>query len=258
MQVAQKNDPSRQREDTEQSAHNETRACDLRSCIETFAKENAKEATGNRAEQDCESGLFQRHTQEERYRKAESRLEHGFAQDSPADAPVQIYALCICNQACHEQGCALRRPAESRQALIKINWHVELDDGSKHIEHGCPEYGFLESSPHRRANASRGRQCPTRTGFAFENRKRDWGDRNRTDREADRNADGGLRAINSQQQRNTYSGMIRKSKRQRQDGTVCSRFFAEIPRRIVGRNKDNQKHYGKHYGPVSLLPQQLA
>jgi hypothetical protein len=94
MQVAQKNDPSRQREDTEQSARNETRACDFRSCIEAFAEENPKEAAGNRAEQDCESGLFERHTQEERYRKAESRLEHIFAQDSPAHAPVQIYALC--------------------------------------------------------------------------------------------------------------------------------------------------------------------
>jgi len=92
--VAQKNDPSSQRENTEQGARNETRARDFRSCIEAFAEENPKEAAGNRAEQDCESGLFERRTQEERYRKAESRLEHIFAQDSPAHAPVQIYALC--------------------------------------------------------------------------------------------------------------------------------------------------------------------
>src|SRR5260221_646095 len=128
MQVAQKNDPSRQREDTEQSARNETRACDFRSCIEAFAEENPKEAAGNRAEQDCESGLFERHTQEERYR---------------------------------------------------------------------------------------------------------------TDCEADGNADGGLGAIDSQQKRNTYSRVIRKSKRQRQDSTVCGSFFAELPRRIVGHNKGN-------------------
>ena len=114
MQVAQKNDPSRQRKDTEQSARNETRACNLRSCIETFAEENAEEAAGNRAEQDCESGLFQRHTEEESYPKAESRLENIFAEDSPAHGPVQIYALCRRNQAGHEQGGALRRPAENR------------------------------------------------------------------------------------------------------------------------------------------------
>jgi hypothetical protein len=90
MQVAQKNDPSSQRENTEQGARNEARACDFRTCIEAFAEENPKEPAGNRAEQDCESGLFERHTQEERYREAESRLEHIFAQDSPAHAPVQI------------------------------------------------------------------------------------------------------------------------------------------------------------------------
>src|SRR5882762_6520736 len=94
MQEVQKSDPSRQRENTEQSARNETRTCHLRSCIETFAEQNPKEAAGNRAEQDCESGLFQRHTEEESYPKAESRLEHIFAEDSPAHAPVQIYALC--------------------------------------------------------------------------------------------------------------------------------------------------------------------
>ena len=97
MQVVQKNDPSRQRENTEQSARNETRACDFRSCIEAIAEENPKEPAGNRAEQDYESGLFERYTQEESYRKAESRLEHIFAQDSPTHAPVQIYALCRCN-----------------------------------------------------------------------------------------------------------------------------------------------------------------
>src|SRR6266403_4793495 len=176
MQVAQKNDPSSQRENTEQGARNETRACDFRSCIEAFAEENPKEAAGNRAEQDCESGLFQRHTEEESYRKAESRLEHIFTEDSPAHAPVQIYALCRCNQACHKQGSAFRRAAENRQALIQIRWHVELGDGGKNTEHGSPENGFLESSPHRRANASRRRQCSARAGSAFENRKRDRGD----------------------------------------------------------------------------------
>src|SRR6266403_2690183 len=155
MQVAQKDDPSRQREDTEQSARNETRACDFRSCIEAFAEENPKEAAGNRAEQDCESGLFERHTQEERYRKAESRLEHIFAQDSPAHAPVQIYALCRRNEPCHKQGSAFRRAAENRQALIQIRWHVDLGDGGEDTEYRSPEYGFLESSPERRANASR-------------------------------------------------------------------------------------------------------
>src|SRR6267142_1846418 len=166
MQVVQKSDPSRQRENTEHSACNETRACDVRSCIETFA-------------------------------------------------------------------------AENRQALIQIRWHVDLGDGGEDTEYRSPEYGFLESSPERRANASRRRQCPARAGSAFENRKRDRGDRNRTDREADSNADGSLGAINGQQQRNTYSGMIWKSKCQRQDSTVCSSIFSEIPRRIVGRNKEN-------------------
>src|SRR5258706_16032291 len=94
MQAAQKNDPSSQRENTEQDARNETRARDFRSCIEAFAEEKPKEAAGNRAEQDCESGLFERHTQDERYRKAESRLDHIFAQNSPHHPPVQIYALC--------------------------------------------------------------------------------------------------------------------------------------------------------------------
>src|SRR5258706_1813553 len=151
MQVVQKSDPSRQRENTEHSACNETRACDVRSCIETFAEENAEEAAGNRAEQDCESGLFQRHTEEESYRKAESRLEHIFTEDSPAHAPVQIYALCRCNQACHKQGSAFRRAAENRQALIQIRWHVDLGDGGEDTEYRSPEYGFLESSPERRA-----------------------------------------------------------------------------------------------------------
>src|SRR5712664_172308 len=117
MQVAQKNDPSRQREDTEQSARNETRACDFRSCIEAFAEQNPKEAAGNRAEQDCESGLFQRHTQEESYPKAERRLEHIFAQDSPAHAPVQIKTLRRCNQACHNLFVDDPATTENRQAL---------------------------------------------------------------------------------------------------------------------------------------------
>ncbi len=116
---------------------------------------------------------------------------------------------------------------------------MELDCGGKDTEHGSPEYGFLESSPQRPANASRRRQCRARTGFAFENRKRDRGDRDRTDCEADGNADGGLGAIDSQQKRNTYSRVIRKSKRQRQDSTVCGSFLAELQRRIVGRNKSN-------------------
>src|SRR5260370_33108301 len=128
MQVVQKNDPSRQRENTEQSARNETRACNLRSCIETLAEENAEEAAGNRAEQDCKSDLFRRHTQEESYRKAESRLEHIFAQDSPTHAPVHIKTLRRCNQAGHKQCGAFRRTTENRQALIKMSWHRELDE----------------------------------------------------------------------------------------------------------------------------------
>ena len=77
--MAEKIDPSRQCEDTEHSARNETRAGHLWSCIETLAEENAEEAAGNRTEQDYESGLLQRQTQEERYGKAESGLDHVFA-----------------------------------------------------------------------------------------------------------------------------------------------------------------------------------
>src|SRR5260370_13150037 len=106
MQVAQKNDPSSQRENTEQGARNETRACDFRSCIKAFAEQNPKEAAGNRAEQDCESGLFQRHTEEESYPKAESRLEHIFAEDIPAHPPVQIYPLSRRHYPSPNQSCA--------------------------------------------------------------------------------------------------------------------------------------------------------
>jgi len=102
-----------------------------------------------------------------------------FAQDSPAHTPVQLKALRRCNQACHEQGGTFRRVTKSGQALVKINWHVKLGGRKQNTEYGSPEYGFLESSPQRQANASRRRQCSARTGSAFENRKRDRGDRNR-------------------------------------------------------------------------------
>src|SRR6267143_4986986 len=204
--MAENYDPSRQREDTEHSARNETRACYLRSCIETFAEEDAEEAAGNRTEQDYESRLLQRHTQQERHCQAESRLDHIFAQDSPAHTPVQVKTLRRCDQSCHEQGGAFRRVTQNGQALIKINWHVELDDGGKNTEHGSPKYGFLESSPQRYANASRKRQGSACAGPTFENREGDWRDRNRTDREAHGNRNGGLCSINSQEERNTDSG----------------------------------------------------
>ena len=79
MQVAEKNDPSGKCEDTKHGARDETRARHLRSCIETFAKENAEEAAWKRTQQDYVSGLLYRHTYQQRYSKAESRLDHIFA-----------------------------------------------------------------------------------------------------------------------------------------------------------------------------------
>lgn len=112
MQVAEENHPSRQCKDPKHSACNEARACPLRSCVETFAEENAEEAAGNGAEQGYVSGLFQRHTQQQRYRKAESRLKYILAQDGP----VQVRALCGCNEACHKQWSASHPAGVCRSA----------------------------------------------------------------------------------------------------------------------------------------------
>src|SRR6267378_5133596 len=124
--MAENYDPSRQCEDTEHSARNETRACYLRSCIETFAEEDAEEAARNRTQQDYESGLLQRHTQQKRYCKAESWLDHIFAQDSPAHAPVQVKALRRYDQVCHYFFFNFRAITENGQTLIQVNWQVEL------------------------------------------------------------------------------------------------------------------------------------
>src|SRR5882757_6816224 len=146
MQVAEKNDPSRQCDDTKHSARNKTRACHFRSCVETFPKENAEEATGKGKEQDYVSGLFQRHTQQERNKKAKRRLDHIFDYDSPAHTPIQGKTVRGGNEACHKQCGAFTRATENCQARINIDWHVELDDGCNNTEHGSPEYRFLESS----------------------------------------------------------------------------------------------------------------
>ena len=52
MQVAEKNDPSRQCEQTKHSARNEAGACNLWSCVETFAEKDAEEAARNGTQQD--------------------------------------------------------------------------------------------------------------------------------------------------------------------------------------------------------------
>jgi len=76
MQAVEANNPSREREDTEDSTRNETRACHLWSCVETFAKENAEETAGNGTQQDHVFGLFQRNGQWRHQCKSESGLDH--------------------------------------------------------------------------------------------------------------------------------------------------------------------------------------
>src|SRR6267143_4442959 len=115
MQVVQKSDPSRQRENTEHSARNETRACNLRSCVETFAEEDAEEAARNRSEQDYVFGLLYGHAYQERYSKAKCRLNHILAKDSPAHTPAQVKTLSRYNQACHKQCGSFRRVTENAQ-----------------------------------------------------------------------------------------------------------------------------------------------
>src|SRR6266478_3539109 len=121
MKVAEDNNPSRECEDTKHSARNETRACHLRSCVKTFAEEDAEEAARNRSEQDYVFGLRYRHTYQQRYSKAKCRLDHVLAEDSPAHTPVQIKTLRRYNQACYNYCGSVWPATENGQAPIKIS-----------------------------------------------------------------------------------------------------------------------------------------
>jgi len=98
----------------------------------------------------CSSGIPKR--------RATARQRAGwstFLRGQPAHAPVQIYALCRCNQACHKQAVPSVAPPRIVRLLSRYVGMWTLRRRARTPSTGAQNTGFLRALPRDVPNASR-------------------------------------------------------------------------------------------------------